>query len=183
MNKTNLIFLALLFIMVACNSETETETDFDNFADFDISHIDFDDICYIDNEQEGTVAYKCCVDPESGVEKNKLANIQLPKGEAYLFKDGFPEEMREEITGRVVIIMYESKPGDVTIHSRHYDKDHSSIPVYGSICNFPDFVKDWDIPKNGCKVYFKGITYDPTPFYGTTGHIPICYVLTTFKKL
>jgi hypothetical protein len=55
------------------------------------------------------------------------------------------------------------------------------MPAGGLICNFPDFAKTWDIPENGRKIYFEGISYYPS--FGSTGdRISFDYVLTTLKK-
>jgi hypothetical protein len=131
-------------------------------------------INYEDNELDGSVAYRRC----AGGEENQLMGIQFQKGEAYYFKDFIPAQMKTELT-KCWVILFDSAKEEV--HITCDDKSLYGLPIWGMICNFPDFAKAWDIPENGCKVIFTGITYLPT-WGGTANQILMDYVLTTLAR-
>jgi hypothetical protein len=161
-----LTFLLMVMIFVtACNSNIENE---DNGLP----------INYEDNELEGTVAYR------RPCKEAKPLLRSHPQGIAYLFKDFIPEGIEElykpiDTTSNVAYwIVFDSKANRVVLYG--FDGFWWSA---GDVCNFPDFAKAWDIPENGCKVYFEGIAYEScTP----KGGIPMSYsydfVLTILKR-
>ena len=101
--------------------------------------------------------------------ENPLSNDQFSHKEAYLFKDSISMEMLHQIWSQCGIphtvaywIIYDSeiKSAELTVESCRLFR-------VCAICNFTDFaeeVEEWDIPENGCKVYFEGITYKPCGF-------------------
>jgi len=116
-------------------------------------------------------------------EKKSSLDEEPFQGEAYLFKDSIPEQMSYEIgaelskTYRVYLIVFDSKT-----NSAYLNSGAGSTRSTGEICNFPDFVKDWKIPKNGCKVYVEGLAYEScVPKYGF-GVTYYDVVLTSLKK-
>jgi len=131
-------------------------------------------------ELGGDVPYKPCPCEE---EKSSLESYQ---GEAYLFKDSIPEQMVYQIrtelsktTDRVCWIVYDSKTNSSNL-TVGYDRNLSSI---GEICNFPDFVEEWNIPPNGCKVYFEGMSYEScTPKGGVAVINYFDFILTSLKR-
>ena len=127
-------------------------------------------------ENEGVVDYKYCSEEEP-----LLIAVQFPKGEALLFKDSIPEELKQKLESCWTIIFDSKTYAAYISYHGHYQFDGYTMPVNGAICNFPDFAKAWDIPKNGCKVFFEGIAYMPT-YGGTTNQILIDYVLTRLIK-
>ncbi|MDR1344827.1 MAG: hypothetical protein LBJ39_05680 [Tannerellaceae bacterium] len=137
-------------------------------------------IYYEDNEAEGTVAYKPCAD----VGEDSLSRIYLPKGKAYYFKDSIPERLKDGLQ-RSWVILYETKTGEVSLDLENsfemYTGKYSATPIHGRICNFPDFAKAWDVPEDGCKIYFEGIDY-PSIMIETSTRIQIDYVLTILRK-
>ncbi|MCL2098748.1 MAG: hypothetical protein FWH23_08355 [Bacteroidales bacterium] len=107
-------------------------------------------------ETGGEVSYKPCP-CEEGKEE-----ALLYKGEAYLVKDTLSiellytwlEEKNPTLLNGIILfcIIFDSKTNSTCLYSTGY-----MYVNMGRICNFPDFAKEWDIPKNGCKVYFEGI--------------------------
>ena len=173
MNKTKIFTLLLLLMIVnsACNSnlkeeikeenpiEKENEPENHPVINEEENEIENQNLPYInyeDNELEGTVAYKRCNPQEL-----TLSGIQFPQGEAYLFKDFIPEKIEMElIESKSWIILFDSKT-DIVTFLRAWT-DNLKIPVVGFICNFPDFAKAWNIPEEGIKVYFEGLSYCPS---------------------
>jgi hypothetical protein len=112
------------------------------------------------------------------IQPNVLSSV-----EAYLFRDSVPYELaysfRLLVPNFVCWITYDSKTGGAAIHyNRHNSLGNKGD---GAICNFPDLVKEFDIPENGCKVYLEGLMYDTCGAYITDG-IVFNYVLTKFKR-
>ena len=56
------------------------------------------------------------------------------------------------------------------------------LPIVGYVCNFPDFVKKWDISEEGCKVEVEGLMYDPCNGSGNADKIYADYILTRLKR-
>ena len=125
-----------------------------------------------DEEFGGEVPYipcPCNEQPE--------AKIQFSKGEAYLFNDSISEQLHYEIQ-RSCWIVFDSitNVAILTITS-------SGITNICKICNFPNFAKSWDIPLNGCKVYFEGVNYSPCVPKGSLGVVShYDYILTNLKR-
>ena len=129
-------------------------------------------INYEDNELTGTVAYKRC--PPQGLDPvMPLSGIQFPQGEAYLFKDSVSEEMITKLKNYWIMV-FDSKTDMAGFYT-------IKLPISGIICNFPDFAKAWDIPEDGCKVYFEGLTYQSS-YGGITYGLQFDYVLTNLKR-
>ena len=96
-------------------------------------------------------------------------NKYFPKviqGKAYLIIDSMPEQvsnkLREEFNSlpiyEVFLIFYNSKTDEAGM-AGIMDYGRSILMTQsGSIRNFPDFAKDWDIP-NGCMVDFEALKY------------------------
>ena len=134
-------------------------------------------INYEDNELTGTIAYKRCPIPPEALnpEMSFKGGIQFPQGEAYLFKDSVSEKMITKFKN-YWIILFDSKTDITHLFTRLFN-----MPTGGVICNFPDFAKAWDIPENGCKVYFEGLTY-VSSYGGTANQVQFDYVLTNLKR-
>ena len=106
--------------------------------------------------------------------ENPLSNYQFSHKEAYLFKDSIPMEAQrqmhpkcEDENGRWIFprpevywIIYDSETKSAALTTFPYC---GGLIIYCAICNFSEFIEieEWDIPENGCKVYFEGITYEP----------------------
>ena len=117
-------------------------------------------------ESSGDVPYKPCLCDE----EKHLWGEGLFKGEAYLFKDFIPEQIKKQINDELSEI--EHRVNWFVFDSNTNAANFTSVKEcfsYGDICNFPDFVKDWYIPENGCKVYFEGFFYEPCVFRGGVG--------------
>jgi len=133
----------------------------------------------------GDVPYKpCSCDEETtGVKYDQ----KFYQGEAYLFKDSIPEKMGNQIDHEIY-----SAPFPIVCWIVYYGKiDEASITFYsksggmactGTICNYPDFAKDWIATGNGCKVYYEGQSYKPCNPSGTAEAVYIDYVLTRLIK-
>ena len=114
---------------------------------------------------------------------------EIFQGEAYLFKDSIPIQMVKIINNEffnkprkaVCWILYFSENDYIEIIIGNY-KDYSMIGR-GTICNFPYFAREWNIPQNGCKVDIKGLMYDPCTCYGVTNVFCFDYVLTSLKRI
>ena len=137
-------------------------------------------------ESGGDVPYKPCPCGETS-----LASLKFSQGEAYLFKDSIPEQIGNQINNEmysapfpiVCWIIYYSETDDVRISIANlFYPSGGNILSVGPICNFPDFAKEWDIPKNGCKVYLEGQVYEPCNSSGITNVVYIDYVLTRLKR-
>jgi len=138
--------------------------------------------------ENGEVPYKPCPCDE---EKPMLEIQQFPQGEAYLFKDYIPEPMAIQINNKIYSdpypkvcwIVYDSKTDVAIIRIANIclnSKDDCLLRI-GQICNFPDYVKEWAIPENGCKVDIEGISYESCfPTYAF--YYPMDYVLIKFKR-
>jgi hypothetical protein len=106
----------------------------------------------------------------------------FPRGEAYLFKDSIPQSMKLQIRNEIINghtvswIVFDDSNDNVCMDI----EKSGEIPNVCRICNFPDFAKEWNIPVNGCKVRYEGITYDAcVPIYGTANFVGFDYVLTS----
>jgi len=118
-------------------------------------------------------------------EENPLAELQFSQLEAYLLKDSIPKQIDFEIRSElyesskeVCWIVFDSKTNNAIL-----TVGGGAIRNICEICNFPDFVKEWNIPQNGCKIYFEGLTYQPcAPKGGIATESYFDYVLTTIKK-
>ena len=114
-------------------------------------------------EDGGEVPYISCP-----CDEKPMSELQFPQGEAYLFKDFIPEQMNLKIqtelhksSGTVCWIVFDSKTNIAKLSI-----GGGAILNVCEICNFPDFAKSWNIPLNGCKVYFEGVNYSPCEFKG-----------------
>ena len=128
-------------------------------------------------------AYNCPCEEEKPMKEMQ----SFPLGKTYLFKDSVPMEMRSQLPfhrweGRYWIIL-----NPPPVYGAGYPVlvcQGASGYYYYDICNFPvDVVKTWDIPENGCKVYFEGVEYWPCirkVWLGSEGCSD--YVLTRFER-
>ena len=177
MNRLLIILLAILFHLTACNdldlNDLYTIIDTENEKDLKV----LPSINYEDNELKGTVAYKICsIEGVNDVEP-VFSGIQIIQGKAFLFKDYIPDEMKDEMS-KCVVFLFDSNTGKTELS---LIKSDWGVPIYGSICNFPEYATKWDIPKNGTAVNFKGISY--ASIYGGLANITqIDYVLTNLKR-
>ena len=138
--------------------------------------------CLPCGEAGGEVPYKPChceeypVKPAEGV-------TNFSQGEAYLFRAGsISEQMTNKMNAErdssiVCMIIYYSMDSAIM-----YINGRETANQRGGICNFPDFAKEWDIPETGCKVDVEGMMYIDCHYYGTLGHVPIIYLLTSLKR-
>ena len=118
--------------------------------------------------------------------------FQLPQGEAYLFRDYVPQQMRSYIWNKansypfphVVHIIYNSETKIATINIRNLTPAGISTDLLatGIICNFPGFAKKWCIPKNGIRVYFEGRIYRACGG-GIADRYHIKYILTYLERI
>jgi hypothetical protein len=119
----------------------------------------------------GNVAYAPCA-----CDDKPLAALPISSGEAYVFKDSIPSEMAFQIVNWIV---FYSKTDTAVLTI----KGGGAIEHICEICNYPDFAKDWNIPINGCKVYFEGIAYEScTPKGGIATVSHYDYILTVLKR-
>jgi len=138
--------------------------------------------CAERDELGGDVPYKPCPCEK---EMPLLETQHLSRGKAYLFRDSISKQMLYQMyselsnaTQVVSWIVFDSK------------KDSATLTIGGGpilnicvICNFPNFVKEWKIPQNGCKVYFEGVMYEScVPKGGIATISYFDYVLTNLKR-
>jgi len=75
------------------------------------------------------------------------------------YTDSIPEQLKNNIFAKYMIYDRKNDKGSVQI----YDDMVTNVPVMflcnGNICNFPDFAKEWRIPSEGIKIYYKGTFY------------------------
>jgi hypothetical protein len=88
-------------------------------------------------------------------------------------------QIRNELNqGHVVNwVVFDSKTGMASLTVGQF-----TIENICEICNYPDFAKAWNIPINGCKVYFEGKLYYPCyepPHYSNISYYDC--ILTTLK--
>jgi hypothetical protein len=131
--------------------------------------------------QDTNVIYRSCP-----CEEQELLPDDFAQGEAYLFRDSIPQEMYQQIRAEhpeapdaIHWIVFNSQTGETKLTTFGYwGKD--SIRVFCTICNLPDFAKEWTLSQNGCKVYIEGLPYH------TCGSIHIDYymeyLLTRIKR-
>jgi hypothetical protein len=98
-----------------------------------------------DKDQNDSVPYMPC--PCEGKEK-----VDLMATNAQLFKDSIPSSIKNKYNTYVI---YHSDSDSATFYT------HPDIFVIYHICNFPDYAKKWDIPRQGCEIYLKGQIYRP----------------------
>jgi hypothetical protein len=129
-------------------------------------------------EQGGEVPFAPCP-----CEK-PLAGWSSPPETALLFKDAVPEEQELQMRNQA----YRGETVSWIVFDSKQDISYLNVMIYQSelickICNFPTVVvKEWNIPQNGCNVYFEGITYqacEPLGGIGTVSYFD--YVLTKLK--
>jgi len=106
-------------------------------------------------ETGGEVPYKTCCDKEK-------RNRGLDQGEAFLFKDSISKQVLDKIYSdkprkEWQWIVFDTKTGNAQLSVCFLNYPWFKIL---KICNFPDFVRDWKITENGCKVYYEGIIYE-----------------------
>jgi hypothetical protein len=125
---------------------------------------------------DGNVPYQPCPCGEDRpMEKDYLQGI------AYLFRDSIPKEMYHQIRAEnsdapdeIRWIIFNSKTGRTKLIIEDFpsfiDEDFDEETRNGrppdqsdllscTICNLPDYAKEWTISQNGCKVYIEGIPY------------------------
>ena len=115
--------------------------------------------CSEKEDTGGDVPYKPCP-CHNGEERPYPA--QFPEGIALLFRDSMPPYIHFEVILSSYIV-FDSKTNNAKITM------FRAGVHYSEICNFPEFVKKWNIPEKGCLVYFKGIAYvSCVPKYGVS---------------
>lgn len=137
--------------------------------------------CKEREESDGTVPYKPC-----SCEKELFTGLKFSQGEAYLFRDYIPEKMTKQINDEIysapfplvcwIVYYSETDVADISFRS-----NSGGITYVGTICNFPDFAKEWIIPENGCKVNFEGRILESCNPFGVANAVYIDYVLIKFK--
>ena len=136
------------------------------------------------SESGSEVPYKSCHCEED----NPLMAFKFLKEEAYLFRDSIPMQMVEKIntilydeTHKTVCwILYDSKYDYFGITVGNYGE--YSMLGGGQICNFPDFAREWVIPKNGCKVVIEGDMYSSCNCLGVANKYCFDLILTNIKR-
>ena len=136
-------------------------------------------------ESGGDVPYKPCPCEEKSTDLTY--NQKFYQGDAYLFKDSIPEQMGNQINNEIY-----SEPFPIVCWIVYYSEtdvayinffSKNGINCIGTICNFPDFAKEWITTGNGCKVYYEGQLYEPCNPSGSIAHaVYIDYVLTKLKR-
>jgi len=113
----------------------------------------------------GEVPYKPCEFDSGGKIENPFDETgKLRLKEVYLFR-GLSTQMYEKVLyemskGLVVgYIVFNSETGSSNIHIIVPCNVNWTVFGIGTICNFPDFAKKWNIPQNGIKVDIEGILY------------------------
>jgi hypothetical protein len=137
--------------------------------------------CSKEGSETGEVPYVPCPCEE----EKELASFSIPTGEAYLFKDSIPQQIWFQINIKIsesneVVkwIIFDTKTNRAVLQ---VGKTDTLLRKVCEICNYPDFAKEWDIPINGRKVYFEGITYQACNPAGFADAVYLDYVLTNFK--
>jgi hypothetical protein len=129
---------------------------------------------------DGDVPYKPCLCDEEKPISGKS------QGEAYLFKDFISEEMYHQMNKEnsdapsrgVCSIVFDSATGSAELFIRQ-----GNMQSIGEICNFPVFALEWNIPQNGCKVYWVGIVYEScVPKGGIATATYFDFILTNLKR-
>jgi hypothetical protein len=127
----------------------------------------------------GIVVYKtCCEEERAWVDYDTF----LKKREAYLFKDSIPDQMKYLEIGipsdqMYYWIVFDSKTDRACLNLKYL-----GVHWYCEICNFPNFAKEWNIPQNGCEIYFEGRLYQPCIDYGGIDVGYFDYVLTRLER-
>ena len=108
----------------------------------------------------GEVAFELC--PHE-FERGSEPLIEI-KGEAYLFYDSIPDAMKEKLhqeskANRIAWIVYEGNNMATLYVSTQYETGKYFYSGIYDICNFPDFVKQWELPLTGQKIYYEGKAY------------------------
>jgi len=135
--------------------------------------------CAKKSDSGGEVPYKPCPCEEV---KTMLDKFQ---GEAYFFRDFIPEQedlqIRTELSNgshKVYWIVFDSKTGlsELTV-------GQGVQRGIGEICNFPEFAEEWNIPENGCKVYFEAEGFEACAPKGGIGTISYFdFILKNLKR-
>jgi len=75
-------------------------------------------------------------------------------GVLILYIDTLPKTARSDYFASYML--YDKSSDKVTV--KIFEKLVTSVPVVfkGTICNFPDFAKEWKIPSEGKQIYYKG---------------------------
>jgi len=139
--------------------------------------------CSKESIETGEVPYAPCPCEE----EKELANLKIPDGEAFLFKDSIPQQIWVQINTKIyqsneVVkwIILDSKTNKAVLHVK---QTKTSIRQVCNICNYPDFAKEWYIPTNGHKVYFEGTGYEACNPTGLADAAYFDYILTNLKLL
>lgn len=137
--------------------------------------------CSKESIETGEVPYAPCPCEE----EKELANLKIPDGEAFLFKDSIPQQIWVQINTKIYqsneVVKWIILDSNTNMAVLHVSKTETSLRKVCKICNYPDFAKEWDIPINGRKIYYKGIGYEACNPVGWADAVYLDYVLTNFK--
>ena len=130
--------------------------------------------------ESDTVPYKPCPCEELDMKGDAL------RGEVYLFKNYVPKKIDFptvcievwglEFENCFLVFNSETENANLTLVDGSY-----GLPIYGDICNFPNFAKKWNIPQNGCKIYIEGTTH-PVCYSHNADRLILEYLLTHLER-
>jgi hypothetical protein len=131
---------------------------------------------------DGKVPYQPCPCGEENPRE-----VDYVRGEAYLFRDSIPQEMYHQIRAEnpddpdaICWIIFDSKAEDTYLKIKDFEIYGTKTTIAGTICNLPDYAKEWLNSQNGCKVYMEGIAY--TNCGGITIGFHFEYLLTHLER-
>jgi len=111
----------------------------------------------IESDNGGEVSYWICPFDEH----SSYIDSVYVKGEAYLFNDSIPDDMKTKIiqdcetSGYAEWIVYEGN-NNATLYVTKFKGEGGNNYI---ICNYPDFAKQWEASLTGQKVYYEGISF------------------------
>ena len=128
-----------------------------------------------EKEEEENVPYASC---------SLSGDTFFLRGTAYLFRDSI--SVGQQIMKFVMNIIYNTQDSSTHFSANYYGSSSilyapSPYNYYGSVCNFPDFAKQWNIPPEGKQVYYKGKIYVNKIYAGPDGPAPGELELTILK--
>ena len=128
------------------------------------------------NAAEGYVPYEC---PN---EKDGYLDTISMEGVGYLFVNAIPAGLQKE--DNIMYIIYNKEDNSTTFSARYTIE---SAIMYlgnynGSICNFPCFAKEWEVPTEGKQIYYKGELYVTGIYWSEPPYIGGDLVLTTLEE-